>query len=125
MEWNDSAFWIGFGLFGQAAFFSRFLVQWLASERAGRSVVPTAFWYLSLVGSLILLVYAVHRQEPLFMLGYLPNAVVYTRNLMLIRRDRRAAFAAGKDDRQPIPAPVPASTTSWGIRASSEFAKAA
>jgi len=63
MEWNDAWYWLAFGLLGQLAFFSRFLVQWVASERAGVSYVPVAFWYLSLVGSLILLVYAVHRRE--------------------------------------------------------------
>jgi lipid-A-disaccharide synthase-like uncharacterized protein len=77
---------LAFGLLGQAAFFSRFLVQWVASERAGRSYIPKAFWYLSLAGSLILLIYAVHRAEPVFLLGYLPNSVVYIRNLMLIQR---------------------------------------
>ncbi len=86
MDWNDSLFWIVLGLTGQAAFFSRFLVQWLASEKAGQSYVPMSFWYLSLVGSLILLVYAIHRQEPIFLLGYLPNSVVYIRNIMLIKR---------------------------------------
>ena len=86
MEWSDSLPWLAFGLLGQTAFFSRFLVQWVASERAGRSYVPMAFWYLSLVGSLILLIYAIHREEPVFLLGYLPNSVVYVRNLMLIRR---------------------------------------
>ncbi|MBW2382549.1 MAG: lipid-A-disaccharide synthase N-terminal domain-containing protein [Deltaproteobacteria bacterium] len=69
MEWNDAIGWLAIGLLGQAAFFSRFLVQWIASERARRSVVPLAFWYLSLAGSLTLLVYAIHRQEPVFALG--------------------------------------------------------
>jgi lipid-A-disaccharide synthase-like uncharacterized protein len=86
MNWNDSIGWLVFGLAGQAAFFSRFLVQWVASERARRSYIPMSFWYLSLVGSLILLVYAIHRREPVFLLGYLPNAVVYVRNIVLIRR---------------------------------------
>lgn len=86
MDWNDAPLWLAFGLIGQAAFFSRFLVQWLASERAGESYVPLSFWYLSMVGSLVLLVYAIHRQEPVFALGYLPNSVVYLRNLVLVRR---------------------------------------
>ena len=86
MDWSDSLPWLAFGLLGQAAFFSRFLVQWVASERAGRSYVPLAFWYLSLAGSLILLIYAIHRAEPVFLLGYLPNSVVYIRNLVLIQR---------------------------------------
>ena len=86
MDWGDSRVWLAFGLLGQAAFFSRFLVQWIASERAGQSYVPISFWYLSLVGSLILLAYSVHRREPVFALGYLPNSVVYLRNLVLLRR---------------------------------------
>jgi lipid-A-disaccharide synthase-like uncharacterized protein len=86
MHWNDAPMWLALGLAGQAAFFSRFLVQWVASERAGQSYVPVSFWYLSLVGSVVLLVYAIHRREPVFALGYLPNFVVYTRNLVLLRR---------------------------------------
>lgn len=86
MNWNDTPFWLGFGLLGNLAFFSRFLVQWVASERAGRSFIPLSFWYLSLAGSLVLLIYAVHRRDPIFTLAYLPNAVVYVRNLVLIRR---------------------------------------
>jgi lipid-A-disaccharide synthase-like uncharacterized protein len=85
MEWDDSVGWLAFGLLGQTAFFSRFLVQWVASERAGRSLVPLAFWYLSLAGSLSLLVYAIHRQEPVFALGMSMGSLVYVRNLMLLR----------------------------------------
>jgi lipid-A-disaccharide synthase-like uncharacterized protein len=87
MEWSDAPLWIGIGLAGQAAFFSRFLVQWVASERRGASVVPKSFWYLSLLGSLVLLVYSIHRKEPIIALGYLPNSVVYLRNLALLRRN--------------------------------------
>jgi len=95
MDWSDSVCWIAFGLLGNAAFFSRFLVQWIASERAGRSLVPIAFWWLSIAGSVILLIYAIHRADPIFVLAYLPNAFVYTRNLVLVRRDRRRAVAVG------------------------------
>jgi len=86
MEWHDSLPWLIVGLVGQGAFFARFLVQWVVSERAGQSFIPLSFWYLSLVGSLILLVYAIHRGEPIFLLGQLPNAFVYVRNIMLIKR---------------------------------------
>jgi len=86
MDWNDSTGWFLLGLVGQGAFFSRFLCQWIASERAGRSVVPTTFWYLSLAGSSLLLVYAIHRREPVFLLGQLFGGFVYTRNLVLIGR---------------------------------------
>ncbi len=93
MDWGDSVYWIAFGLLGNAAFFSRFLVQWVASERAGKSLVPVAFWYLSIFGSLVLLVYALHRGDPIFVLAYLPNAFVYTRNLVLVHREQRAIGA--------------------------------
>ena len=86
MDWRDTSLWLVIGLTGNAVFFLRFLVQWLASERAGRSYVPVAFWYLSIVGSLILLAYAIHRRDPVFTLAFLPNCAVYLRNLILIRR---------------------------------------
>ena len=86
MEWTDTPFWLALGLLGQAAFASRFLVQWIASERARESYVPLSFWYLSITGSLVLLLYAIHRKDPIFVLAYLPNCVVYVRNLVLIRR---------------------------------------
>ena len=89
MDWSDSAYWIAFGLAGNAAFATRFLVQWIASERANKSVVPLAFWYLSIVGSVILLIYAIHRGDPIFTLAYLPNAFVYTRNIVLLRREQQ------------------------------------
>jgi lipid-A-disaccharide synthase-like uncharacterized protein len=77
-----------FGLAGQACFFSRFLVQWIVSEKNGRSVVPTVFWYLSLAGGLMVLVYAVWRRDPVFTLGQSVGIFVYSRNLMLIYRRR-------------------------------------
>ena len=88
MDWSESTFWIVFGLLGNVAFGTRFLVQWIASERAGTSVVPTAFWYLSLVGAFILLIYAIHRRDPIFTLAYLPNGFIYARNLVLLRRKK-------------------------------------
>lgn len=101
MNWSDTPVWFAIGFAGQAAFFSRFLVQWIASERQGRSVIPNVFWYLSLIGSSVLLVYAIHRQELVFMLGQMVGGVVYVRNLMLIRQEHErkpaeaAASAAG------------------------------
>ena len=95
MDWHDASFWLAIGFAGNALFFSRFLVQWLASERAGRSYVPVAFWWLSIAGSLVLLVYAIHRRDPVFTLAFLPNCIVYVRNLMLIRKERRRLAAAG------------------------------
>jgi len=86
VDWHDSKAWLVFGLIGNAIFFSRFLIQWLASEKAGKSIVPTAFWYLSIAGSAVLLIYALHKRDPVFILAYLPNAFVYLRNLQLIKK---------------------------------------
>lgn len=87
-----SSAWIVIGFVGQACFFGRFLVQWIASEREGRSVVPRAFWYLSISGGLIVLCYAVWRRDPVFIAGQSVGLFVYTRNLILLRReDRRGA----------------------------------
>lgn len=82
--------WVGIGLAGQACFFSRFLVQWIASERRGRSVVPRAFWYLSISGGLILLSYSLWRRDPVFILGQSVGLFVYLRNLALLRREDAA-----------------------------------
>jgi len=73
--------WLAVGFVGQGFFFSRFLIQWIASERAGRSVIPMAFWYLSLFGGLTLFVYALHLGDPVFILGQSCGAVIYLRNL--------------------------------------------
>lgn len=78
--------WLAVGFGGQAIFASRFLYQWIASERAGRSHIPRAFWYLSLAGGLTLLSYAIHRGDPVFILGQTTGAVIYIRNLVLLHR---------------------------------------
>ena len=83
------------GLLGQMLFFSRFLVQWLASEKQGRSVVPRSFWYLSIGGGGLLLVYALWRQDPVIVLGQAVGLFVYVRNLMLIHRHKSAQPADG------------------------------
>lgn len=84
--------WLALGFLGQACFASRFLVQWLVSERAGRSVVPRAFWYLSIAGGSIVLCYAIWRRDPVFIVGQSAGLLVYLRNLILLRReDRRAS----------------------------------
>ena len=87
-----SKIWLGIGFFAQLLFSARFLVQWLASERAGKSIVPLLFWYLSIAGSLMLLAYAVYRKDPVFILGQSMGIFIYTRNLYLIRREKRAAI---------------------------------
>jgi lipid-A-disaccharide synthase-like uncharacterized protein len=77
--------WLGIGLAGQALFSMRFLVQWLASERRGRSIVPLAFWYFSIGGGLTLLAYAIYRADPVFIVGQAAGLFIYIRNLQLIK----------------------------------------
>lgn len=86
--------WIALGLVAQLAFTMRFVVQWIASERAGRSVIPLAFWFFSIGGGLLLLIYAIKRQDPVFILGQALGLFIYVRNLMLIFKPKNAA--AGK-----------------------------
>lgn len=86
--WGEIA-WVGVGLAGQALFFARFALQWIASERARRSVVPPAFWALSLAGSMLVLAYALWRRDPVFVLGQSLGVLVYARNLWLIRAEAR------------------------------------
>ena len=81
--------WLLVGLTGQAMFFGRFLVQWIVSERARRSIVPMGFWYLSIAGGLITLVYAIHRADPVFILGQTTGTVVYVRNIYFRRLESR------------------------------------
>ena len=78
--------WMMIGFIGQAFFFGRFFVQWLASERQKTSVVPTQFWYFSVVGGLVLLAYAIHRRDPVISLGQATGLFVYARNLYFIHR---------------------------------------
>lgn len=83
--------WVVFGLFGQLLFMGRFLVQWIVSEREGRSVVPLAFWYFSIGGGVILFFYALHRADPVFILGQSLGVFIYARNLWLIHAEKRRA----------------------------------
>ena len=76
--------WTTLGFVGQATFGGRFIWQWIASEYKKESYVPTAFWFLSLAGSLLLLIYCVHRQEPILILGFSLNTLIYIRNIHLI-----------------------------------------
>ena len=87
----EPKYWLYLGFAGQLLFGLRFLVQWVASERKVESVIPVYFWYLSLVGSIILLAYAIFRLDPVFILGQCTGFFVYTRNLMLIYRKRAAS----------------------------------
>lgn len=82
-------FWMTVGFLGQALFSARFIVQWLASERVRASIIPIAFWYFSIGGGVLLLAYAIWRQDPVFILGQAAGLLVYARNLVLIRRKDR------------------------------------
>jgi len=97
--------WVLFGFAAQGAFFMRFVIQWVASERRGRSYVPVVFWYFSLAGGMMLFTYAVQAGDPVFILGQGLGCVIYVRNLILIhrrqariRRRRRGTLEALMDD---------------------------
>ena len=81
--------WLVVGFAGQAMFSARFLVQWIASERARRSIIPLAFWYFSIAGGLILFAYALYREDPVFIVGQGAGILIYGRNLYFIYRERR------------------------------------
>jgi lipid-A-disaccharide synthase-like uncharacterized protein len=85
--------WVALGFLAQGMFTMRFVVQWLASERAGKSVIPLAFWFFSMAGGLMLLVYAIQRRDPVFIAGQSLGLLVYVRNLMLIRREKKGLGA--------------------------------
>ena len=78
--------WLIVGFTGQFLFGARFIVQWVSSERKKASHVPVQFWYLSLIGGVITAIYAIHRRDPVFVIGQLSGLIVYVRNLMLIHR---------------------------------------
>lgn len=77
------------GYVGQAFFSMRFLVQWIASEKEGKSVIPLSFWIFSILGSSLLLTYAIYRKDPVFIMGQAPNLFIYSRNLYLIKKERK------------------------------------
>jgi len=85
---TNEQWWIVFGLMGQMLFSARFVVQWIRSEKEKRSVIPTAFWYFSITGGIVLLTYALHKQDPVFILGQTLGLFIYVRNLQLIRKER-------------------------------------
>jgi lipid-A-disaccharide synthase-like uncharacterized protein len=84
-------FWLAFGLVAQLFFTARFLVQWIASERAGNSVVPIAFWFCSMGGGVMTLVYGIVKREPVIILGQALATIIYIRNIMLIWKNRAKA----------------------------------
>ena len=90
--WSDTV-WLCVGFAGQALFFLRFFVQWLASEKAKRSVMPDLFWYFSLGGGLVLFIYALHKMDPVFMVGQGTGLLIYLRNIYFVRAGRQAGNA--------------------------------
>ena len=102
MNWLDKVIekladpWFIVGMVGQVMFFLRFVVQWIASERQKRSVIPVAFWYLSLGGTVIILAYSIHEAQPLFMLAFSLNIFFYLRNLYFIRLRKAEAHHMGE-----------------------------
>jgi len=91
---GEDGWWLLAGFGGQLLFMGRFVIQWLASERRGRSVIPVSFWYLSIAGALVLLAYALHRRDPVFVAGQVLGMAIYLRNLYLIRMERAQARQA-------------------------------
>ncbi len=95
MSWSV---WVWIGFLGQACFSMRFIVQWLVSEKAKRSVIPEMFWYFSLAGGAILFAYAIHREDPVFIVGQGTGLLIYSRNIYWIWRERlKLRHAAAMD----------------------------
>jgi lipid-A-disaccharide synthase-like uncharacterized protein len=90
-HWTDWSIWLVIGFAGQGIFTARFLVQWVVSEKSRDSVVPVAFWWLSLAGGLTLLCYAVHKEDPVIIVGQSMGVFIYVRNLMLVAKGKRKA----------------------------------
>ncbi len=86
--------WVIMGFIGQSLFGSRFIVQWIISEKRGESVIPEIFWYLSMAGSGMLMTYAIYRSDPVFIMGQCTGLFVYIRNVMLIYKKKRALVTA-------------------------------
>jgi lipid-A-disaccharide synthase-like uncharacterized protein len=100
LDWFHTVFverfdaWAALGFFAQAMFMTRFVVQWIASERAKRSVIPIAFWFFSMGGGVLLLIYSIKRQDPVFITGQALGIFIYARNLWLIYVEHSAAAGA-------------------------------
>lgn len=90
---SNLTLWVSIGFVGQILFGCRFFIQWIASERRKESVIPLAFWYLSIAGSMILLSYAIYRRDPVFILGQCTGVFIYFRNLILIYRKKKISVS--------------------------------
>ena len=90
--------WLIIGFVGQALFGARFIIQWVVSEKKGESTIPLAFWYCSIGGAIVLLTYAIYKQDPVFIVGQSLGSIVYVRNLILIDRKRKSMASVGADN---------------------------
>ena len=90
--------WLIIGFVGQALFGARFIIQWVVSEKKGESTIPLAFWYCSIGGAMVLLSYAIYKQDPVFIVGQSLGSIVYVRNLILIDRKRKSLASVGADN---------------------------
>ncbi|GAB4275236.1 MAG: lipid-A-disaccharide synthase N-terminal domain-containing protein [Methylomicrobium sp.] len=86
---DHETLWLSIGLTGQALFSARFFVQWLISEREKKSVFPVAFWYFSIGGGITLLAYAIHKEDPVFIIGQASGLFIYLRNLYFVVYERK------------------------------------
>ncbi|MGL4672005.1 MULTISPECIES: lipid-A-disaccharide synthase N-terminal domain-containing protein [unclassified Cetobacterium] len=86
MNINNWNIFLIIGFIGQGLFSMRFIIQWIASEKAKKSVIPFSFWIFSLLGSILLLIYALYKKDPVFILGQAPNVLIYSRNIYLIKK---------------------------------------
>jgi lipid-A-disaccharide synthase-like uncharacterized protein len=93
---TQAAIWLAIGFLGQSLFFMRFFVQWIVSERSRKSIVPTAFWYFSILGGATLLTYAIHQRDWVFILGQASGLLIYGRNVVLTRQQAAPAGEAIK-----------------------------
>jgi lipid-A-disaccharide synthase-like uncharacterized protein len=89
IPYNAEKIWLAIGLIGQSLFFMRFFIQWIASEKARKSVIPNAFWYFSLGGGIILLAYAIFRKDPVFILGQSVGLFIYVRNIYFVNYNKK------------------------------------
>ncbi|OOP57333.1 MAG: lipid A biosynthesis protein [Candidatus Brocadia carolinensis] len=95
-------FWVTFGFVGQLLFGSRFFIQWIVSEKRGESIIPELFWYFSMAGSVLLFSYAIHKRDPVFIMGQCSGIFIYTRNIMLIFKKKRLLTTATGCEINPL-----------------------
>ncbi|MBB3108771.1 lipid-A-disaccharide synthase-like uncharacterized protein [Paenibacillus phyllosphaerae] len=94
--------WIVFGMIGQLMFTGRFVVQWIASEKAKRSIVTKSFWTFSILGSAMLSIYAIYRRDPVFIVGQVPGILIYCRNLVIMRNNEKSQALQGEQQEEGV-----------------------